>query len=129
MYKFSGITQAQYNANNAITPPTVNISGNFEGAGILVLDGVYLNISGDFRWEGIIIVTGPKVGFNMGGGGHQKVFGSVLVNERANDRCRAAVCDELIILGNPTIKYSQTAINNAARALGARYTYWNERGA
>ncbi len=128
VYKFSGITMADYNANNNVTVPTLNISGNFEGAGILVLDGVYLNVSGDFRWEGLIIVTGPKIGFSMGGGGHQKVFGSVLVNERAQSRCGAAICDELILLGNPTLYYSQTAINNASRALGARVTYWNERG-
>ncbi len=129
VYKFSGITMADYTANPAVSVPTLNISGNFEGAGILILDGVYLNVSGDFRWEGLIIVTGPKIGFSMGGGGHQKVFGSVLVNERASSRCRAAICDELIILGNPTIKYSQTAIDNASRALGPRYVYWNERGA
>ena len=129
VFKISGITMADYNANNAVTVPTLNISGNFEGAGILILDGTYLNVSGDFRWEGIIIVTGPKIGISIGGGGHQKVFGAVLVNERASDRCRAAICDELILLGNPTIKYSQTAINNAARALGQRYIYWNERGA
>lgn len=127
VYKFSGITMAQYTANPAVAPPTLNISGNFEGAGILVLDGVQLNISGNFRWEGLIIVTGPKVGINIGGGGFQKIFGSVLVNERAADRCRAAVCDELIVLGNPSIKYSQTAIDNAGRALGQRYTYWIER--
>ncbi len=129
VYKFSGITMADYNANPAVTVPTLNISGNFEGAGILILDGVYLNVSGDFRWEGIIIVTGPKIGFSMGGGGHQKVFGSVLVNERAADRCRAAICDEMILLGNPTLYYSQTAIDNASRALRPRVTYWNERGA
>ncbi len=129
VYKFSGITMADYNANPGVSVPTLNISGNFEGAGILILDGVYLNISGDFRWEGIIIVTGPKVGFSVGGGGHQKIFGAVMVNERASDRCRAAICDELIVLGNPTIKYSRTAINNASRALGQRYIYWNEHGA
>jgi len=129
VFKISGITLAEYHANNGVAAPTLNISGNFEGAGILILDGVYLNVSGDFRWEGIILVTGPKIGFSMGGGGHQKIFGAVLVNERAVDRCRDAICDELILLGNPTIRYSQTAINNAARALGVRYTYWNERGA
>src|SRR5574341_456452 len=126
VYKISGLTLADYTANNAVTVPTLNISGNFEGAGILILDGVYLNVSGDFRWEGLIIVTGPKIGISIGGGGHQKIFGAVLVNERAADRCRPAICDELILLGNPTIRYSQTAINNAARALGQRYIYWNE---
>lgn len=129
VYKISGITTADYNANPGISVPTLDISGTFEGAGILILDGVYLNISGNFRWEGIIVVTGPKVGFSVGGGGHQKIFGAVMVNERATDRCKAAICDELIVLGNPTIKYSRTAINNASRALGQRYIYWNERGA
>ena len=128
LYKISGNTQAQYNANNAIATPTLNISGDFEGAGILILDGAYLNISGNFRWEGIIIVTGPKIGISVGGGGNQKIFGTVMVNETGASRCGSAICDELILLGNPTLYYSQTAINNASRALGARVTYWNERG-
>ena len=130
VFYVKGISAADYAANPTGVSGALSVSGNFEGAGILILDGADLSVSGNFRWEGIIIVTGPLVGFRIGGGGNQKVFGSVVVNERATDRCAVrADCNELILLGNAKLAYSQMAINNAMRALGQRFTYWNERGA
>ncbi len=114
---------ADYTADNNVAVPTLNISGTFEGAGILVLDGVALNISGNFRWEGLILVAGPKASLSVGGGGTQIIYGSVLVN----DSVACGTSTDIQLNGNPSILYSQAAINNAAKALGVRYTYWNQR--
>jgi hypothetical protein len=129
VFYIKGISEAEYGATPGGISGTVSISGDFEGAGVLILDGADLSISGNFRWEGVIIVTGPLVGMGLVGGGNQKIFGAVVVNERQSDRCAVrADCNELVLRGNPAIRYSQTAINRAAGALALRYVYWNERG-
>jgi len=129
VFHIKGISQADYDANPSGVSGSMSIAGDFEGAGVLILDGVDLSISGNFRWEGVIIVTGPLVGFRIGGGGNQKVLGAVVVNERTTDRCAARPdCNEVILLGNASLKYSQIAVNRAAGALSLRYAYWNERG-
>ena len=86
-------------------------------------------MSGNFRWEGVIIVTGPLVGFRIGGGGNQVVYGGVVVNERATDRCAVRpYCNELILLGNPSIKYSSQAIDRLQFGINGlfRTIYWRE---
>jgi hypothetical protein len=129
IFYVKGISQADYNANPAGLSGAMTVSGNFEGAGVLILDGADLSVSGNFRWEGLIIVTGPLVGFRIGGGGNQKVYGGVVINERATDRCAARPdCNELILLGNPTIKYSSLALDRLQFGVNAlfRTVYWRE---
>jgi hypothetical protein len=54
----------------------------------------------------------------------------VVANERATDRCarRASEYNEVVLLGNPTIRYSLAAINRALAALPPRIVYCNQRG-
>jgi hypothetical protein len=140
IFYIKGISMAQYNAEvqrtggdpalRTLQSGNVTFSGNFQGAGILILNGADLLISDDFRWEGIILVTGPLVGIGMWGNGTQQIFGAVVVNERGKDPCGAGFpgdCNELGLLGTAAIKYSQTAINRAFGGLAPRYAYWNER--
>ena len=136
VFYIKGITPADYDADPnppANIPPSgvVSFSGNFEGAGILIVEGADLSIDGNFRWEGVIIVTGPLVATKFGGSGTKVVFGAMAVNEIRTDRCTArSDCNELILEGSGTtaVRYSQTAINLAGLALKLRPTYWNERG-
>jgi hypothetical protein len=130
VFYIKGISEAEYQANPSGVSGNLIISGDFQGAGILILDGADFGVLGNFRWEGIIIVTGPLVGFGLAGDGTQKIFGSVIVNERGTDRCWVRPdCYEIILMGGAKIAYSQSAIQNALRALGQRFTYWNERSA
>ena len=129
IFYIKGISQADYDANPGGPSGSLSISGNFQGAGILILDGTDLFVNGDFRWEGVIIITGPLVGMWMEGDGTQKIFGAVVINERATDSCAVRDdCNEVVLHGNASIKYSQTAITRAAGALKLRPIYWNERG-
>jgi type II secretory pathway pseudopilin PulG len=130
VFYIKGISEADYHADPSGVSGAMTVSGDFQGAGVLILDGSDLVISGNFRWEGIILVTGPLVGFKLLGGGTQKIFGSVVVNEREADQCAVrADCLEVLINESARIMYSQSSIKNALRALGQRFTYWNERGA
>ena len=129
IFYVQGISEADYHANPSGLSGAVSISGNFQGAGVLILDGSDLSISGTFRWEGLVIVTGPLVGFRIGGGGNQKIYGGVVVNERENDPCSVRPdCNELILLGNPTIRYSSQAINRLQFGINGlfRTVYWRE---
>ncbi|HYB75264.1 MAG TPA: hypothetical protein VED18_17970 [Candidatus Sulfotelmatobacter sp.] len=130
VFYVKGISEADYQSNPSGVAGVVNVTGNFQGAGILILDGADLIVTGNFHWEGIIIVTGPLVGLELVGGGTQTIFGSVIVNTRETDGCPLRPdCLEILLRGAPSIgiMYSQTAISNAMRALGQRFTYWNER--
>jgi hypothetical protein len=86
---------------------SVDIYGNFSGAGVLVVRNSDLVARGNFQFEGLIIVTGTKVGFGMIGGGAQDVYGSVMINETDWD---PVTWNELVLTGNASVKRSQSAL-------------------
>lgn len=89
----------------------LQIGGNTEGHGILIVEDGDLRVSGNFKWNGPIIVTGQFVGVGFLGGGNQAVYGTVISNETAND----AGFYEGVVTGNSTIRYSCEAIAAASR--------------
>jgi hypothetical protein len=93
---------------------SVDINGNFSGAGVLIVRGADLVARGNFHYEGLIIVTGPKVGFGMLGTGQQsqEVYGSVMINETGLD---GSSYKELALHGAARIRYSQSALDFARR--------------
>jgi len=95
---------------------SVDIYGNFSGAGILVVRKSDLVAYGNFKFEGLIIVTGDKVGFGMIGGGKKDVYGSVLINETNWD---GSSYKELVLTGNSSVMRSQSALAMAKQLLPA----------
>ena len=101
----------------------LQLSGNTEGHGVLIVEDGDLKISGDFKWHGPIIVTGKYVGIGFLGGGNQAVYGAVISNETAAD----AGFYEGVVTGNSTIRYSCEALNQAAGARRlATMSSWQE---
>jgi len=103
----------------------LQLSGNTEGHGVLIVEDGDLRISGNFLWHGPIIVTGQYVGVGFLGGGNQAVYGSVISNETATD----PGFYEGVVTGNSTIRYSCEALNQArgARRL-VTMSSWQEIG-
>lgn len=90
----------------------LQLSGNTEGHGILIVEDGDLRISGNFLWHGPIIVTGQWVGIGFLGGGNQAVYGAVISNETATD----PGFREGVLTGNATVRYSCEALNQALTA-------------
>jgi hypothetical protein len=86
---------------------SVDISGNFEGVGVLVVRDADLVASGAFHFEGLIIVTGDKVGFGLKGGGNKEIYGSIMINETDYD---GPSYREDLIQGASVVRYSQSAL-------------------
>lgn len=59
----------------------VVLSGNFSGAGILVVQDAKLRLSGPFRWEGLVVVTGSDISFETSGADAKLIAGAAIVNE------------------------------------------------
>jgi Tfp pilus assembly protein PilX len=96
----------------------VDISGSSSaGTGILIVENGTLDITGNFQWNGPIIVTGTGVKVRYHGGGNQSIWGSVIVNELANDGSTNLEAD---IAGNAKMFYSTEAINTVMNGLGGR---------
>jgi hypothetical protein len=87
----------------------LQISGNSEGYGILIVEDGDLKISGNFSWHGPIIVTGQWVGVGFLGGGNQVVYGAIISNETATD----PGFYEGVMTGNATLRYSCEALRQA----------------
>ncbi|HUK41921.1 MAG TPA: hypothetical protein VLX11_12770 [Candidatus Acidoferrales bacterium] len=91
---------------------SVAFTGNFAGAGILVVKGAALIASGAFHWEGLIIVTGNNVGFQTLGEQSKNIFGALMVNETGfASGTSTAILD---IQGAIRILYSRSALNAAS---------------
>ncbi len=91
------------------SPATLDIGGNFTGAGILVVRGAQLQASGAFHYEGLIINSGSDVGVKVNGGGNKDVYGTVMVNELNRDTQL-----ELDPQGAVNIRYSSSALAMAS---------------
>jgi len=59
----------------------VRFSGNFSGAGILVVRNAALVLSGAYRWDGLILVSGNNVALQVVGGETKEIYGSLMINE------------------------------------------------
>jgi Tfp pilus assembly protein PilX len=87
----------------------LQVSGNSEGHGILIVEDGDFRITGDFKWHGAIIVTGNYVGLGFLGGGTQTVYGAVISNETSSD----PGYKEGVLTGNAKIRYSCDALAEA----------------
>ena len=89
--------------------PIIYASGDFRvqigrGQGVLLVAGD-LSIMGNFEFDGIIIALG---GVSTGGTGN-KISGILMSND-------AAIGDDDTFAGNPTVQYSQCAVQKALQA-------------
>lgn len=78
------------------------------GSGILVVRNGTLTIAGDFMWTGLIVTVGSAVGFTLSGGGNKSVYGSMIVDEVS-----VLASMDVGVQGNPTVRYSSMAIQQA----------------
>ncbi|HXG03365.1 MAG TPA: hypothetical protein VNO23_08150 [Candidatus Binatia bacterium] len=101
----------------------LQLGGNTEGYGILIVEDGDLRIHGNFAWYGPIIVTGRWVGVGFMGGGNQAIYGALISNETAADQGFR----EGVMTGNSKVRYSCEALDNAvtARRL-TRITNWKD---
>jgi Tfp pilus assembly protein PilX len=96
---------------------SLDISGNSEGTGILIIENGNTDINGNFRWNGPIITTGRNVGLRYRGGGNQVVYGATVVNELHNDGSANLEGD---IRGNAKLTYSKEALDLVQNLLSRR---------
>jgi len=125
-----------FQATSGFTPgtPSVDVSGNTSGAGVLVVRDSDLVFRGAFNWEGLVIVTGQKVGFGLLGGGSRDLYGSIFINETNFD---PVTYKELVLQGSSSIRYSDSALKMAYNFLPVSFlntilpttvsnVYWRE---
>jgi len=106
--------------------PTLGVSGESSGAGILVVENASVEIDGNFRWNGLI-VAGRDAALRYRGGGTQAVYGGLIVDESSSTGTTP-------LAGNPGDKtfilYSKESLDLVQRALQRRFvtTYnWSDR--
>ncbi|MBI4242432.1 MAG: hypothetical protein HY613_12020 [Candidatus Rokubacteria bacterium] len=90
----------------------VQLSGNTEGYGILIVEDGELTISGNFLWRGLIVVTGSRAALGFLGGGSQSVYGSVVVNDAGLD----PGAGKGFLTGNGRLRYSCQALDRSRTA-------------
>lgn len=104
-------------------PGDLHLSGNTQGAGILVVDGD-LRISGSFTWTGIILVRGRTS--MVGGGGTKRLVGSLVVGEEVGSTSDST---SVTVSGTIDLLYSTDAVDLAARSLVVPVVIvWTETG-
>jgi hypothetical protein len=107
--------------------PTLGVSGESSGAGILVVENASVEIDGNFRWNGLIVVAGQDAALRYRGSGTQAVYGGLIVDEPSSagtTRLSGNARDKTFIL------YSKESLDLVQRALQRRFvtTYsWNDR--
>ena len=94
----------------------VTMSGNFVGAGILVVKNADLILSGTFRWEGLILVTGSDVSFKIAGPASKELLGAAMVNETGTPGAERKILD---IEGAVRVLFSRQTLNRASTLLPA----------
>jgi len=99
------------------TGDSIAITGNFSGAGILVVKDAAFIVSGAFHWEGPIIITGNNVGFQTLGEQSKDIFGALMVNETGF--AAGAGTAMLDIQGAVRILYSRPALSAASNLIGS----------
>lgn len=94
------------------TDDSVTIAGNFNGAGILIIQDAELVVVGSFRWEGLVLVTGDNVGFRVEGMENKEIFGGLIVNETGTPSGPGPALFD--VQGAIRILFSRPALNNLA---------------
>ena len=89
----------------------IHLSGNAEGAGILIVDGD-LRVSGSFTWRGLVIVRGRVT--MTGGGSGKRVIGGLVIGEEITSEISEA---EVVVAGTVDLLYSSEAIRMASGSL------------
>jgi Tfp pilus assembly protein PilX len=106
---------------------SLDVAGNSEGTGILIIENGNTDINGNFRWNGPVITTGRNVGIRYRGGGYQSVYGATVVNELHNDGQANLEGD---IRGNANLLYSKEALDLVQNLLSRRLvtvTSWTDQ--
>ncbi len=100
------------NPDPAAPVSVLQISGNSEGRGILIVEDEELRITGNFLWHGVIVVTGRGGALGFLGGGSQTVYGVVIVNDTSPD----AGPGKGVSIGNAGLRHSCQALQQARQA-------------
>ncbi len=90
---------------------SVTLSGNTNGAGILIVRNADMILTGTFRWEGLIIVSGSEISLKATMSSSTAIFGSIMVSEAGNPAMGAIALD---LQGSFRSAFSRTALNAAA---------------
>ena len=90
---------------------SVTLSGDTNGAGILIVRNADMILTGTFRWEGLIIVSGSEVSLKATMSSSTAIFGSIMVSEAGNPAMGAIALD---LQGSFRSAFSRTALNAAA---------------
>jgi hypothetical protein len=92
----------------ATTDTALEITGNINGVGLLVVDGENLTFKGNVNWVGVVVVLGSNVSFTDDGGGKEaNIRGGLLVGEYGG----AMEGVDLKVNGNVKLTYSCEALN------------------
>jgi hypothetical protein len=105
------------------TPPTLSVTGNSGGTGILIIENGAVEIGGNFRWNGPIIITGRDAAIRYRGDGDQSVYGGVIVNDSNNSGATN-------LAGKAAIRYSKESLDLVQHGLRRRLVSthgWTDR--
>jgi hypothetical protein len=103
--------------------PTLSVTGESIGTGVLIVENGTVEIGGNFRWNGPIIVTGRDAAIRYRGDGNQLVYGGVVVNDSNN----SGVTN---LAGRVSILYSKEALDLVQTGLRRRLVLthgWTDR--
>ena len=106
---------------------SLQIEGDSEGAGILIVENGAAEIGGSFKWNGLVIATGTNVGIRYLGGGNKWIYGATIVNELHGGAVASFTSDGS---GNEGILYSREALDLVQSALSRRLVtvyHWADR--
>jgi Tfp pilus assembly protein PilX len=100
----------------------LQLGGNVEGHGILIVKDGDMLVTGNFTWYGLVIVTGNWVGVGLKG--TTNVYGGLISNETATDPLY-----EGVFYGDAEVRYSCQGITlaNSVRGL-VSMSSWQEVG-
>ena len=107
--------------------PTLEITGESHGTGVLIVDSAQTFVDGAFRWNGPIILTGRNVGLRYRGNGGGDVFGTIIVNELSSATGSVQFGSDGSRLA--AIRYSRQALDLVEHGLARRFVHlysWRE---
>jgi hypothetical protein len=97
--------------------PSLAVTGESTGTGVLIIEDGAMEISGNFTWNGPIILTGRAVAIRFRGAGHRSVYGGIIVNE-SDDGATTNLEGDLT--GTTSILYSREALDLVQNGLRRR---------
>jgi hypothetical protein len=100
-----------------VARPSLNVTGESTGTGVLIIEDGAMEISGNFTWNGPIILTGRAVAIRFRGAGHRSVYGGVIVNESDDGATTNLEGDPT---GTISILYSREALDLVQNGLRRR---------